>query len=83
MVLHSALHPPGQVDTAGLEYSVCYEPSDVIHGLGGDWYDIMVLPKNRTYLAVGDIVGHGLTAVEDMAQLRSAGRAFAHQGLVR
>lgn len=81
LVLHSALHPPGPVDAVGLEYSVCYEPSDVIHGLGGDWYDVMPLPKNRTYLAVGDIVGHGLTAVEDMAQLRSAGRAFAHQGL--
>ena len=35
----------------------------------------------RTYLAVGDVVGHGLPAVEDMAQLRSAGRALAHQGL--
>lgn len=80
VVLHAALHPTGPVETIGLEYSVCYEPSDVVHGLGGDWYDIMALPKNRTYFAVGDIVGHGLTAVEDMAQLRSAGRAFAHQG---
>lgn len=79
-VLHSALHPAGPVGVVGLQYSVCYEPADLIHGLGGDWYDVMPLPKNRTYLAVGDIVGHGLTAVEDMAQLRTAGRAFAYQG---
>jgi serine phosphatase RsbU (regulator of sigma subunit) len=41
----------------------------------------MALPKRRTYIAVGDVVGHGLPAVEDMAQLRSAGRAMALQGL--
>ena len=80
-VLQAAVLPTGSVDTAGLDVCVTYEPADVAQGLGGDWYDIMPLPKNRTYLAVGDVVGHGLPAVEDMAQLRSAGRAMAHQGL--
>ena len=80
VVLHAALHPTEAEKIAGLEYNVLYEPSDFVHGLGGDWYDVMPLPKNRTYLSVGDIVGHGLPAVQDMAQLRSAGRAFAHQG---
>lgn len=80
VVLHSALHPASPLSTVGVDYSVCYEPADTIHGLGGDWYDVMALPKNRTYLAVGDIVGHGLKAVEDMAQLRSAGRTMAHRG---
>ena len=80
-VLQSAVLPTGPVDTAGMDVCVTYEPADVAQGLGGDWFDIMPLPKNRTYLAVGDVVGHGLPAVEDMAQLRSAGRALAHQGL--
>jgi integral membrane sensor domain MASE1 len=79
-VLHAAVLP-GPVDTARLDVCVTYEPADVAQGLGGDWYDIMPLPENRTYFAVGDVVGHGLPAVEDMAQLRTAGRAFAHQGL--
>ena len=35
----------------------------------------------RTYLAIGDVVGHGLLSVEDMAQLRTTGNAYAHQGL--
>ena len=80
-VLQSAVLPTSPVDTCGLDVAVTYEPADVTQGLGGDWYDVMPLPKNRIYFAVGDVVGHGLPAVEDMAQLRSAGRALAHQGL--
>jgi serine phosphatase RsbU (regulator of sigma subunit) len=80
-VLQAAVLPSTPVETPGLEVCVTYEPADASHGLGGDWYDVMPLPGNRTYLAVGDVVGHGLSAVEDMAQLRSAGRALAHHGL--
>ena len=81
VVLQSAVLPSVPMKTRGLDVCVTYEPADVAQGLGGDWYDVMPLPGNRTYLAVGDVVGHGLPAVEDMAQLRSAGRALAHQGL--
>lgn len=80
VVLHAALHPASPPTASGIEYCVCYEPADIVHGLGGDFYDVMSLSGNRTYLAVGDIVGHGLQAVEDMAQLRSAGRTLAHRG---
>ncbi|PEG41767.1 serine/threonine protein phosphatase [Mycolicibacterium agri] len=80
-VLQAAVLPSEPADVADLEVTVTYEPADDEHGLGGDWYDVMALPKGRTYLAVGDVVGHGLPAVEDMAQLRSAGRAMALQGL--
>lgn len=80
-VLQSAVLPTTPGATPGLDVCVTYEPADVAEGLGGDWYDVMTLPENRTYFAVGDVVGHGLPAVEDMAQLRSAGRALAHQGL--
>lgn len=80
-VLQSAVLPSEPADVADLDVAVSYQPADGEHGLGGDWYDVMALPKQRTYLAVGDVVGHGLPAVEDMAQLRSAGRAMALQGL--
>lgn len=56
------------------------EPADTVRGLGGDWYDVLSLPNDRTYLAVGDVVGHGLPAVKDMAQLRFAARALVHRG---
>jgi serine phosphatase RsbU (regulator of sigma subunit)/integral membrane sensor domain MASE1 len=80
-VLQAAVLPSEPADIAELDVAVSYEPADAEHGLGGDWYDVVPLPKHRTYLAVGDVVGHGLPAVEDMAQLRSAGRAMALQGL--
>ncbi len=80
-VLQAAVLPSEPADVADLDVAVSYEPADGEHGLGGDWYDVMALRKQRTYLAVGDVVGHGLPAVEDMAQLRSAGRAMALQGL--
>ena len=80
-VLQSAVLPSEPADVADLDVAVTYQPADGEHGLGGDWYDVMALPKQQAYLAVGDVVGHGLPAVEDMAQLRSAGRAMALQGL--
>jgi integral membrane sensor domain MASE1 len=80
-VLQAAVLPTEPAEIADLDLAVRYEPADGLHGLGGDWYDVMALPKQRTYLAVGDVVGHGLPAVQDMAQLRSAGRAVALQGL--
>ena len=79
VVLQSALLPGNPGDIGGLDVHVGYEPAD--GGLGSNWYDIMTLPKGRIYLAVGEVRNHGLSAVEDMGQLRSAGRALAHQGL--
>jgi hypothetical protein len=80
-VLRSAVLPDSPVAAPGLDICVTYAPADASEGLGGDWYDVLPLPGNRTYIAVGDVVGHGLSAVKDMAQLRVAGRALAHQGL--
>ncbi len=80
-VLQSAVLPTLPGDTAGFDVCVSYEPAEAAHGIGGDWYDVMTLPGDRTYLAIGDVVGHGLPAVEDMAQLRVVGRALALQGM--
>ncbi|WP_431239434.1 SpoIIE family protein phosphatase [Mycolicibacterium aichiense] len=80
-VLQAAVLPTSPIPIDGVDVGVSYEPADLVQGLGGDWYDALELPYGRTYLAVGDVVGHGLPAVEDMAQLRSAGRALALQGL--
>lgn len=81
-VLHSVAQPVAQVDIAGLRYRALYRPADHgEHGIGGDWYSVLALPDGRTYLSVGDVIGHGLLSVEDMAQMRSAGNAYAHMGL--
>lgn len=81
-VLLAAVLPSEPPEIAGLDVAVSYHPADGVHGLGGDWYDLMPIPDTGTvFLGVGDVVGHGLSSVEDMAQLRSAARALAVQGL--
>ncbi|HEX6523082.1 MAG TPA: PP2C family protein-serine/threonine phosphatase [Streptosporangiaceae bacterium] len=44
---------------------------------GGDWYDIIWLPGDRTGLIVGDVMGHGTTAAAVMAQFSAAAHALA------
>lgn len=79
-VLQAAVLPVEPPQIPGMDIAVSYQPADAVHGLGGDWFDVLPLPKG-SYLAVGDVVGHGLASVEDMAQLRTAGRMLALQGL--
>ena len=79
-VLQAAVLPTEPADVAELDLAVSYEPADAEHGLGGDWYDVMALPKNKTYLAVGDVVGHGLPAVEDMAHCAARGAPWRCRG---
>lgn len=81
LVLHSVAQPTSPVEVAGMQYQALYQPADAAHGLGGDWYSVMSLPDGRTYLAIGDVIGHGLLSVEDMVQLRSTGNAYAHLGM--
>ena len=47
------------------------------HLIGGDWYDVVPLPGDRTGLVVGDVMGHGPEAAAVMAQLRAAAHALA------
>jgi hypothetical protein len=44
---------------------------------GGDWYDIIPLPGQRTGLIVGDVMGHGPQAATVMTRLSAAAYALA------
>ena len=54
--------------------------------VGGDWYDAIALPSGRVALAIGDVVGRGISAAATMGQMRSALRAILvqadHTGLM-
>lgn len=44
---------------------------------GGDWYDIIPLPGDRTGLIVGDVMGHGPEAATVMTRLSAAAFTLA------
>jgi serine phosphatase RsbU (regulator of sigma subunit)/integral membrane sensor domain MASE1 len=79
-VLQRAIMPAAAAVIPGLKIGASYRQAGTTHQIGGDWYDAMALPGKRAYLAVGDVVGHGLSAAEDMTQLRNAARTLAIVG---
>ncbi|MER6213494.1 SpoIIE family protein phosphatase [Streptomyces sp. NPDC001674] len=60
----------------GLELTGRYLPASE-HDVGGDWYDVIQLPRGRTGLVIGDVMGHGIHAAAVMGQLRTAVRTLA------
>ena len=62
-------------DLPGVALAARYTPSssDVV---GGDWYDLVLLPTGRVSVVLGDVAGHGLGAAAITAQLRHALRAY-------
>ncbi|WP_327293233.1 PP2C family protein-serine/threonine phosphatase [Streptomyces sp. NBC_01198] len=75
LTLQAALLPaPSPV---GHRAAVRYQPAVSALNVCGDWYDLVDLPGDRIAIAVGDVVGHGLTAACVMGQLRSALSAAA------
>ncbi len=44
--------------------------------VGGDWYDVFVVPDGRLGVVVGDVAGSGLEAAVIMGRMRSALRAY-------
>jgi serine phosphatase RsbU (regulator of sigma subunit) len=56
----------------GLDLAARHLPAARHIGMGGDWYQAIRLDDDRCAVIVGDVAGHGITAVGDMAQLRAA-----------
>ncbi|MER5928870.1 SpoIIE family protein phosphatase [Streptomyces sp. NPDC002054] len=63
-------------EVPGLALTGRYVPASD-HDVGGDWYDAISLPGNRTALVIGDVMGHGIHAAAVMGQLRTAVRTLA------
>jgi serine phosphatase RsbU (regulator of sigma subunit) len=76
-VLQRSLLPPTVPTAPGLEISCRYLPGDSAATVGGDWYDVEVLPDRRVLLTVGDVVGKGIRAAAMMGMLRQSARALA------
>jgi serine phosphatase RsbU (regulator of sigma subunit)/anti-sigma regulatory factor (Ser/Thr protein kinase) len=75
-----SLLPQDIAPIAGLDVAARYLPAASATGLGGDWYDVFPVGGGRVGVAIGDVVGHGLSAATLMAQLRTSLRAYAFDG---
>jgi serine/threonine-protein kinase RsbW len=78
--LQASLLPPAPPSVPGLRTAVRYLAAT--HGVevGGDFYDVVALPGGQVALAVGDVVGHDITAAATMGQLTSVYRALLVDG---
>ena len=75
LALQRSLLPAAPPSIDGLDIAVRYLPAD--GDLGGDWYDIFILPNGKVGFVMGDVEGHGLRSAVAMGRLRSALRAYA------
>lgn len=78
--LQAGLLPPPPPPVAGLEVGVRYLPASRWAEVGGDFYDVLPLADGSIAFAVGDVVGHDLTAAATMGQIRSVYRALVAEG---
>jgi len=76
-VLQHALLPAALPYVEGTRTAARYIAADINPAVGGDWYAVLPLPDDRLGVAIGDVAGHGLAAVADMASARFSLRALA------
>ncbi|MFG3659991.1 SpoIIE family protein phosphatase [Streptomyces sp. NPDC047706] len=76
---HSLMGEPPRL--RGLPTAHRYLASVQDPGVGGDWFDVVPLGRDRTGIVVGDVMGRGLEAAAVMGQLRAASHALARTGV--
>jgi phosphoserine phosphatase RsbU/P len=77
--LQRSLLPTALPTMPELTFAARYLPAGGA-ALGGDWYDVFVLPSGAVWVVAGDVGGHGFRASVVMGRLRSTIRAYALEG---
>src|SRR6266545_5056342 len=75
--LQRSLLPDRLPDVPGAVLEARYLPVASNMEIGGDWYDAFMLADGRLAVAVGDVMGKGVTAAAGMGRVRNALRALA------
>lgn len=78
--LQETMLPRRIPEITGGEIAVRYHAAWSGRQVGGDWYDVIPLPRGRVGIVVGDVQGHDTHAAAIMGQLRIALRAYAGEG---
>jgi serine phosphatase RsbU (regulator of sigma subunit) len=73
--LQRSLLPSALPALPGLAMAARYVPGS--GNVGGDWYDVFLLPSGSVCAVIGDVTGTGLSAAVIMGRMRSALRAYA------
>jgi serine phosphatase RsbU (regulator of sigma subunit) len=71
---------PAITDLPGISAAARYLVSGSAAQVGGDWYDLFALPDGAIGVAIGDVMGHDISAAAAMGQLRSVLRSYAYEG---
>jgi serine phosphatase RsbU (regulator of sigma subunit)/anti-sigma regulatory factor (Ser/Thr protein kinase) len=74
-ILQRSLLPKRLIDVAGVGVAARYLPAR--EEVGGDWYDVIELPRGKVGVVIGDVVGHGIAAAALMGRLRTALHSYA------
>lgn len=77
--LQTGLLPVDLPDVPGVGLAVRYLPGTADAEVGGDFWDVALMPDGEVAVALGDVAGHDIQAATIMAQLRSACRALRAQ----
>jgi serine phosphatase RsbU (regulator of sigma subunit) len=75
LALQNGLVPSELPQVPGFEFCTRYVPG--MGTVGGDWYDVFLLPSGKLGIVVGDVAGSGLAAAVIMGRMRSVLRAYA------
>ena len=73
--IQKTLQPEKLQELVGYEMEVFYEP---FRAVGGDYFDVIDLPGNRTLFAVADVSGKGMAAALLAANIQSLVRSLAN-----
>jgi serine phosphatase RsbU (regulator of sigma subunit) len=68
---------PNLPQVSGLEHVARYLAGTAGHQVGGDWYDLFEVGDGRIGIAIGDVVGHDISAAATMSRVQAALRACA------
>jgi len=72
--LHRSLLPATLPSVPGTDLAARYVAGS--GNVGGDWYDVFVLPDGKLGVVIGDVAGSGLASAVVMGRMRSALRAY-------
>ena len=71
---------PTLPDVAGCSVRALYQPATASIGMGGDWYEVITMEDGSVVAVIGDVVGHGVDAVAEMAQIQNLITGLAATG---